>query len=258
MIRSRETDRPVIRLAAISASIVDHLISNDFERAQVGGVTVDVTIEDGRKLTKIDSISLDKSVVAPGDNVAVNCLMKPYNGKPYNKQMVFRIPRDVPDCDLAIAACGGDELDAVRRRMGIAEPPSETLDQAIVKIERKERADTLCGVVALPQQSIAWQGQILRSPPAHWTKLLFTDRSTRTPSLVRSDESYHELSDNIIDGSHIIAVTVKRPDKITSKAMPMPIAGVANRPADGMLITEQAKKALEAGRKSDAAHHRQC
>jgi hypothetical protein len=232
--------------------IVDRLISNDFERAHVNSVTVNVTIEDGRRVTKIDRISLDKSVVAPGDEVKVNCLMKPYNGKPYNKQIAFHIPRDVPDCDLAIAACGGDELETVRKRMGISEPSPETLNQIIKKIERKERGDSLCAVLALPQQSIALEGQIIKSPPAQWTKLFFTDRSTRTPSLVRSEEGYRELGDNIIDGSHIIAVTVKRVDKVMSKPVPFSVSASTSHPSDGLFITEQAKKALESSHKSES------
>lgn len=231
--------------------IVDRLVSNDFERAKVNSVNVDLTVEGGRKLTRIDRISLDKSVVAPGESVKVNCLMKPYNDKPFVKQITFHIPRDVPDCDLAIAACGGDELEAVRRRMGLNDPSPESLNQIIGKIERKERADNLCAVLALPQQSIAIDGKLLKSPPAHWTKLFFTDRSTKSPSLVRADESYHETADNIIDGSHIIAVTVKRPDKVMSKPIPFSVAAGTAKSADGMNITDQAKKALEIGRKSE-------
>ena len=63
--------------------------------------------------------------------------MKPYNAKPYNKQVTFHIPRDVPDCDLAIAACGGDELDTVRKRMGLSDPVPESLNQIIEKVQRK-------------------------------------------------------------------------------------------------------------------------
>ncbi len=231
--------------------IVDRITSNDFERGHVNAVTVELTIEAGRKVTRIDRISLDKSVVAPGEEVKVNCLMKPYNGKPFVKQISFHIPRDVPDCDLAIAACGGDELEAVRKRMGLSDPTPETLGQIIKKIERKERADNLCAVLGLPQQSILLDGQILKSPPAQWTKLFFTDRSTKTPSLVRAEESFQETEDSIIDGSHIIAVRVKRPDKVMSKPIPFSVAANSHRSADGMNVTDQAKKAMEIGRKTE-------
>ncbi|MBS1989490.1 MAG: hypothetical protein JSS83_03175 [Cyanobacteria bacterium SZAS LIN-3] len=247
--RMRASGEPVSNYVG---GLVDRLISNDFERAQVSAVKVNLTVEDGRKVTKIERLTLDRSVVAPGDQVRANCLMRPYNGKPFTKQITFQIPRDVPDCDLAIAACGGDELDSLRKRLGISDPTPETLNQIIKRIEVKGRGDALCAVLALPQQSILQNGQIIKSPPAQWTKLFFTDRSTRTPSLVRSDETFREITDNIIDGCHIIAVSVKRTDKVMSKPLPYTVPASASHPSDGVYMTEQARKALEIVHKTDS------
>lgn len=235
-------------------TLVDKLMGNDFEPAAITSMTVDVVVENGRQVAKIDRISVDKPVVAPGETVNVNVVMKPFNRPLYVEKLSFAIPRDLPDGDIAIGISGGDEFDALRKRLGIVDPQSETLKQAISRIMRKERGDTLCGVMALPTQSISFSGDVLRNPPAHWVKLFFSDRSTKVPSLVKGEERARVLLEDLVDGSHIIAVTVKRPDKIFAKSSPYLVSpSQVAHPTDGIVITEQAKKAIDAGRKSDSS-----
>lgn len=235
-------------------TLVDKLMGNDFEPATISSMSVDVVVENGRQVAKIDRISVDKPVVAPGETVKVNVVMKPFSKPVYVETLSFAIPRDLPDGDIAIGISGGDEFDTVRKRLGIVDPQSETLKQAINRIVRKERGDTLCGVMALPTQSISFAGDVLRNPPAHWVKLFFSDRSTKVPSLIKGEERARVLLEDLVDGSHIIAVTVKRADKIFAKPSPYLInpTQVAH-PADGIVITEQAKKAIDAGRKTDTS-----
>ncbi|MBP9094083.1 hypothetical protein KBI23_23905, partial [bacterium] len=235
-------------------TLVDKLMGNDFEPAAITGMTVDVVVENGRQVAKIDRISVDKPVVAPGETVNVNVVMKPFNRPLYVEKLSFAIPRDLPDGDIAIGISGGDEFDALRKRLGIVDPQSETLKQAINRIVRKERGDTLCGVMALPTQSISFSGDVLRNPPAHWVKLFFSDRSTKVPSLVKGEERARVLLEDLVDGSHIIAVTVKRADKIFAKSSPYLVSpSQVAHPTDGIVITEQAKKAIDAGRKVDSS-----
>lgn len=234
--------------------LVDKVVDNDYERAKLSKLNVDVVVDDGRKVSRIERIYLDRSTVAPGDTVVVNCALKPFGGERIVEKLNFTVPRDTPDTDLAIGVSGGDELDNIRKRLGLADPQPETLKQIIAKIIRKERGDTLCGVMALTNQSVAVDGEVLKNPPAQWLKLLFSDRSTRVPTLLRGEERARLLSDNLIDGSHIIAVTVRRKDKIFARPLPYSVNPQQSaHPSDGVYITEQAKKAIEAGRKTETA-----
>ncbi len=45
----------------------------------------------------------------------------------------------------------------------------------------------LTAVVALPEQSIMFNGNVLKNPPAHWTRLFFSDRYTHGPSLIKGE-----------------------------------------------------------------------
>ncbi|HNM52002.1 MAG TPA: hypothetical protein PKN86_19945, partial [Candidatus Obscuribacter sp.] len=219
---------------------------------RVKNISVDITIEDGRKVSRLERLYLDKAVAAPGDTVTAFCVLKPYDGPAVTEKVLFTLPRDLPDGDLAIGVCGGDELESMRKRMGVADPSPENFKQVLARLRRKERSDRLCGLLALPRQSLILQGDVLRNPPAQWLKPFFSERATRPPALVRGEERVTRLMENIIDGSHIVAVTVKRPDKIFAKGLPFTFTAPSSGGSDGIYITEQAKKALDARGKSDA------
>lgn len=231
--------------------LVDRIIDNDFERTRVKNINVDITIEDGRKVSRLERLYLDKAVAAPGDTVTAYCVLKPYDGPAVTEKVLFTLPRDLPDGDLAIGVCGGDELEAMRKRMGVADPSPENFKQVLARLRRKERSDRLCGLLALPRQSLILHGDVLRNPPAQWLKPFFSERATRPPALVRGEERVTRLMENIVDGSHIVAVTVKRPDKIYAKGLPFSFTAPGSTASDGIYITEQAKKALDVRGKSE-------
>ncbi|MBK9203771.1 MAG: hypothetical protein IPL73_15340 [Candidatus Obscuribacter sp.] len=233
--------------------LVDRIVDNDFQKARVTAVNVDITVDAGRKVSHIERIALDKGTVAPGDKVTLSCTLKPFNGESQIEKMVFTIPRDLPDGDVAIGICGGDEVEALRKRMGVADPQAENLGQIIGRIKRRERADKLCGIIALPRQSLVLNGEILRNPPAQWIKLFYSDKATKPPVLVRSEERVTRMMDDIIDGAHVVAVTVKRADKLSAKPLPFVVNPPVVSAADGIYMTEQARKALDSGRKGDSA-----
>lgn len=232
--------------------MVERIVDNDYENAKVTNLNFDLTIEDGRKLSRIERISLDKANYAPGETATVSCLLRPYSGENYVEKLSFPVPRDVPDGDLALGICGGDELDSLRKRLGVADPAPESLDEIIGRLKRRPSAEKLCGVLALPRQSLyfAGSGKVLKNPPAHWLKLFFSERCTKPPALVKAESFADKDLGDIIDGSHVIALTVKRRDKVFLKALPYTFSPLSQH-SDGMYITEQAKKALESSRKSD-------
>jgi hypothetical protein len=226
-------------------TLVDRIVDNDYERTRIRNVDVDITIEDGRNVSRIEKIYLDRGSAAPGETVSVYCRLKPYDGAAVVEKLSFTLPRDLPDGDIAIGVCGGDELEALRKRMGVADPSPENFSQVLARIKRKERSDRLCGLIALPRQSMILSGEVLRNPPAHWIKPYFSDRATHPPALVRGEEKVSRLLDSIIDGSHVVALTVKRTDKVFTKPLPFFFTPPSVSATDSIMMTEQARKALD-------------
>ncbi|MBX9938928.1 MAG: hypothetical protein K2Y32_06720 [Candidatus Obscuribacterales bacterium] len=226
-------------------TLVDRIVDNDYERTRIKNVDVDITIEDGRNVSRIEKIYLDRASAAPGETVSVYCRLKPYDGAAVVEKLSFTLPRDLPDGDIAIGVCGGDELEALRKRMGVGDPAPENFTQVLARIKRKERSDKLCGLIALPRQSMILSGEVLRNPPAHWIKPYFSERATHPPALVRGEEKVSRLLDSIVDGSHVVALTVKRSDKVFSKPLPFFFTPPSVSASDSIMMTEQARKALD-------------
>ncbi len=228
------------------------IMNNTFESAKIKRVKLDIVLEDGRKTARVERVYLDKSVVAPGDNVTINCVVKPFNEPEKVMQLSLPVPRDIPDGDLLVGVTSGDDLDVVRKRLGIVDPIPDTLSETITRINTKGSANALCAVVALPDHSIHVGSMVLPGPPAHWNRLFFSDRYTRGPILVKGEERASADTDYLLDGSHIISVEVKSPDKELAKAAPFSgaISG-SQAPLDGIFVTDQARKVLEAAKKID-------
>lgn len=240
-------------ISGFVGGMVDRVLDNDFEDAKIKQIKVEMTIESGRKVSRIERVFLDRSTVRPGESVDVHCVMKPFSGPNYAEKLTFTVPRDLPDGDMAIGICGGDELEMLRKRMGVADPAPENLTQIIARLRKKERSDKLCGLLALPRQSLVLNGEVLRNPPAQWIKPFFSDRATRPPHLVRAEERVTHLMDDIVDGGHIVAINVKRQDRAFTKPLPYTVNPPGQGGADGIFVTEQARKALDSIRKSEPA-----
>jgi hypothetical protein len=97
-------------------------------------------------------------------------------------------------------------------------------------------------------------GTVLKNPPAHWTKLFFSDRYTRGPALIRSEQRTSQHEDYVLDGSHLITVEVRRPDKATTRPAPFLASSSGSYSSgDNLYMTELARKTVDAyNRKSDA------
>jgi hypothetical protein len=230
--------------------LVDKVVNNDFEKVKLGKIKVEVRLEEGRSLSRIEQVVLDKSVVAPGEHITLHCRLRPYNSEPYSQELGFDVPRDISEGDYAIGISGGDEYKALRKRMNLLDPADENLEQVIARLNRRERGDELCATMALPGNSLYLKGEVLRNLPIHWLKLFFSERVTRVPALVKADSAQTRLLDDIVDGSHILAFTVKAKDPALARQPIYQFSPPAGREVgDAIAITEQAKKALESGRK---------
>jgi sugar lactone lactonase YvrE len=228
------------------------IIDNEFEKASIKSVNVDISLEDGHNTAQIERVYLDKSFVAPGESFDVHCVLRPYNQKPVTKTLTLKVPRDVPDGNLLVGVSSGDDIDIVRRRMGLVDPTPENLDQVVKKIRDAGSGDNLTAVLALPEQSISIGGTILPNPPAHWAKLFFSDKYTRGPALVRAEERVSSPQNTLIDGNHIITIEVRRPDKATAKSTPyLPSAAGSFSSGEGTYITDAARKTMESYHHSD-------
>lgn len=233
---------------------VSKVIKNDFESANVKSVHLEITLEDGRKNALIERVYVDRAQVEPGDAVKVNCILRPYNKPRVTRTLSLKVPRDVPDGPLLIGVAPGDQMNLVRRRMGLSDPEPESLPQVVERLRETGRADSIDAVLALPEQSLVLNGRKLVGPPAHWLKLFFSDRYTHGPELTRGEIRTSRVEDYLLDGNHLISVEVKRPDKVMAQSTPYTVSAPAGHHSiEHIRMTEKARKTIETIRKHDAS-----
>jgi hypothetical protein len=226
-------------------STANKIMDNEFQRASIKSINLQIALEDGHKAAKLERIYVDNPIVEPGDTVKVNCVIRPYDKERITKTIDLQIPRDVPDGNILLAVSSGDEVDMLRKRLGLVDPPPENLNQVLNKIRNRGRGDTLCAMLALPEQSINLNGVTLLNPPAHWNKLFFSDRYTRGPALTRGEIRVSSIQDYLIDGAHVMTVEVRRKDKASARAQPyMPQGTSASSATDPVSMTDLARKTL--------------
>lgn len=227
------------------------ITNNDFQKASIKNVRLDITLEDGHETATIEKVYLDRPFAAPGETVNVHCVLKPYDREARVETIPLTIPRDVPDGNLLVSVCGGGDLNAVKKRMGLVDPAAETLQQVAAKIKDQARGDAVVLLAALPQTSLVVKGVKLVNPPAHWNRVFYSNRHTRGPQLVKGEIRVIRVTDWLIDGSHILTVEVRSPEKVAARSAPYTVP--ASGTDEGIITTEQARKTIEAFRKQQPA-----
>jgi len=234
-------------------SIASRVLSNRYKKVRLKSVDLKISLETGRDLTRIVRVSTDRPVVKPGEKVTLSCLLEPYDGETYTETIDVTIPRSVPDGDLALGVSGGSQLEDLRKRMNLIDPPTTSLEQIVRRIQDRPRGDRLFAVLALPNQAIHVDGEVVESPPGHWNKLFFSNRYTHGPSLVNGERRMSKELSSLVEGTHIVAVKVKRSDPYLEK-QPWYVASAAGsgKASMGAYVTTQAQKAIDSLNKTDS------
>jgi len=229
-------------VAAYLYGTATKIMNNDFKRASVKSVALTISLEDGHKAAKIERIYVDNPIVEPGETVMVNCVIHPYDKEKVVQKIALVVPRDVPDGNLLLAVASGDEIESVRKRLGLTDPVPENLNQVIDKIKDKGRGDALYALLALPAQSVTVDGVKLVNPPAHWSKLFVSDRYTHGPAISKGEVKVSSVQDYLLDGSHLMTIEVKRADKASARSQPYSVTATTASPYETLTMTELARR----------------
>lgn len=236
--------------------VLTRITNNDFEKASIKAVNLNIVLDDGHDTARLERISLDKQKVEPGETVKVTAVLRPYNKPRVTRELALKVPRDIPDGNLLLGVGPGDQIDQLRKRMGIVDPLPENLQQVANRIREQGQGNVLEAVLALPEQSIFLDGRRIVSPPGNWLKLFFSDRYTKGPQIVKGEIRARATEPWLLDGMHLLALTVERKDKALAQTPSFNVTPSNSYASwDGIFMTDQARKALESSgsRKSDSS-----
>jgi len=101
---------------------VAYLLQNELEQVTLEAIEVDLTQHATPRTTTLVGAHAERSVVRPGQEVALNLDLLPYRGAPYRRSVRVQVPEDVPDGRYYFFVGDGASIDAARLTLEPAEP----------------------------------------------------------------------------------------------------------------------------------------
>ena len=147
-------------------NVFTRLFTNTFEPAVVDHISLHVESVPGRNSFSIESGWLEKGEAAPGENLRVRVLLRPYRGAARVEETTVHVPDQVArGTMLRVLVSDGELLNRASRGFGLAVGSSSSLDQLIAVLNRDRRNDRLYVGLFTPTPTILWEDKELPNVP---------------------------------------------------------------------------------------------
>jgi len=157
-------------VALVVQTAFGRLFTNTFEVPTVEHITLRVDSLPGRQSFTIDSAWLEKGEAAPGENLKVRVLLRPYRGPARIEETTVHVPDQMTrGTALRVMVSDADWLNRASRGFtftgfGGAGGP-EGLDQLIAVINRERHNDRLYVGLFVPAPTMVWDDKELPNVP---------------------------------------------------------------------------------------------
>jgi len=147
------------------------LFTNTYEVPNVDGVSLKVESTPGRKSYTIESAWLDKGEAAPGENLKVRVLLRPYRGEAHIEETTVHVPDQATHgTTLRVLVSDADWMNRASRGFNFATMPGGTagpegLDQLIALMNRERHNDRLYVGVFVPTPTMVWDDKEMPNVP---------------------------------------------------------------------------------------------
>jgi len=148
-------------------SVFMRLFTNTHDSPVFDDINVRVESRPGRTSFNIESAWLEKGEAAPGENIRVRVLLRPYRGAERIEETTIHVPDQAPrGTTLRVLVSDGDILNRSSRGFSFAGPGANSgLDQLIAIINRERRNDRLYVGVFVPSPTLLWDDKELPNVP---------------------------------------------------------------------------------------------
>src|SRR5215472_7582510 len=157
-------------VALVVQTAFGRLFTNTFEVPTVEHITLRVDSLPGRQSFTIDSAWLEKGEAAPGENLKVRVLLRPYRGPAHIEETTVHVPDQMPrGTALRVMVSDADWLNRASRGFAFAgfggAGGPEGLDQLIAVINRERHNDRLYVGLFVPAPTMVWEDKELPNVP---------------------------------------------------------------------------------------------
>ncbi len=158
-------------IAVSVQSIFGRLFTNNYEVPNVEHVSLRVESVPGRNSYTIESAWLETGEAAPGENLKVRVLLRPYRGASRIEETTVHVPDQiVRGTTLRVLVSDADWMNRASRGFNFGTAPGgvsgpEGLDQLIALINRERNNDRLYVGVFVPAPTMVWNDKELPNVP---------------------------------------------------------------------------------------------
>jgi SpoIVB peptidase S55 len=195
-----------------AVSPVQYLLTSGYDGVVIQKVDLEIKSVDRKTTAALDSISVDKSEVKPGDTVMLTAFLREASGATVVERYPVQIPTGLPAGAVQLLVGDGTTVTSGELRRGPSSVPSG-LQQVINELNKLRKNDRLYVKILNSDPGVMIGGQELPSVPPSLAAVLNTDRSSsRSVSGTRSSTiREYELpqSKYVIQGQRALNLMVK-------------------------------------------------
>lgn len=158
-------------IAMVVQNTFARLFTNNYEVPSVEHISLRIESLPGRKSYTIESAWLEKGEAAPGENLKVRVLVRPYRGETRIEETTVHVPDQIsPGTSLRVLVSDAEWMNRASRGFNFGMMPGgasgpEGLDQLIALMNRDRRNDRLYVGLFVPAPTMVWDDKELPNVP---------------------------------------------------------------------------------------------
>ncbi len=203
-------EQPSVQASALVAAPLAYLMSNDFERVTVEGLSVDVASQETVQTAAIQRAWLERSgPLRPGMAVPLKVLLRTYRGDTRTETIPLRVPPNAAEGTYALLVSDAQTITNLEQREMRQPFVPRDLDQLVRAINSLRRNNHLYARLMRPDAGAIVGGEYMQSLPPSVLSVLGSGESGIVPIRTASVWDYDLATPFALSGSRVLSLTVE-------------------------------------------------
>jgi len=188
------------------------IYSNPYELPQIERIDLHVRTLAERRSAEIDGAWIERSVVHPGETLAVKVLLRPYRGEPFIQSVPVTIPTQTARGTLQLVISDADFLNrSVQPLAATPQGQLTSLEQLIQLLNRERHNDRLYATLLQPTPTVFVEDKEMPNVPASAISVLDQRQYSAGARLWWQSTAgqWSVPMHQVITGQHMLTITVK-------------------------------------------------
>ena len=226
-------DGAALQSATFLLAVAAYLLQNPLERVAVEEIEVDLGQQDEPRSAQLVGAHAERTVVRPGERVALNVDLVPYRGAPFRRTFQLDLPQDLPAGRYSLLVGDGTSVDAARFAIEPVEPV--TFTQALDLLGSLHSRRDIVALGVFGGQGLAIAGEVLPRLPASVRSLWAgTPTGGAVPLKLAVAQQHLEPVDLPVEGLVRVDLEVRRREpQAAAEAQPVAAGAVGEEAAPG-------------------------